>query len=100
MDKFGLSEATIQSIENLFSRFPQVKTVKIFGSRAKGIFKPTSDIDFALFGIIDDKLLLHISSELDNLPTPYNFDLLNYNDITNQNLKQSIDTWGKIFYES
>ena len=84
-------------IKKFLSHYPQIKEVKIFGSRAKGNYKPSSDIDLALFGNIDDKLLRHIASELDELPTPYQFDVLNYNDIDNENLKNNIDKFGKIF---
>ena len=97
MNNFGLSEKTIEIIKKLLSNYPQIKEVKIFGSRAKGNYKPSSDIDLALFGSIDDKLLRHIVSELDELPTPYQFDVLNYNDIDNENLKNNIDKFGKIF---
>lgn len=97
MNNFGLSEKTIEIIKKLLSNYPQIKKVKIFGSRAKGNYKPSSDIDLALFGNIDNKLLRHIASELDELPTPYQFDVLNYNDIDNENLKNNIDKFGKIF---
>lgn len=97
MNNFGLSEKTIEIIKKLLFNYPQIKEVKIFGSRAKGNYKPSSDIDLALFGNIDDKLLRHIASELDELPTPYQFDVLNYNDIDNENLKNNIDKFGKIF---
>lgn len=97
MNNFGLSKKTIEIIKKLLSNYPQIKEVKIFGSRAKGNYKPSSDIDLALFGNIDDKLLRHITSELDELPTPYQFDVLNYNDIDNENLKNNIDKFGKIF---
>lgn len=97
MNNFGLSEKTIEIIKKLLSNYQQIKEVKIFGSRAKGNYKLSSDIDLALFGNIDDKLLRHIASELDELPTPYQFDVLNYNDIDNENLKNNIDKFGKIF---
>lgn len=98
MNNFGLNTNTITLIKNLFQDFEQVEKVKIFGSRAKGNFKNSSDIDFALYGEINEKLLLDIASELDELPTPYKFDIVNYNDIENENLKQSIDKFGKDFY--
>ncbi len=97
MSNFGLPEKTINEIKKLLSKYPQIKEIKIFGSRAKGNYKPSSDIDLALFGNIDDKLLRHIAFELDELPTPYQFDLLNYSDINNENLKNSIDKFGKNF---
>lgn len=94
MNKFGLSQDTFEKIINLLKTFSEIEEVKIFGSRAKGNFKPFSDIDIAIFGQISEKKLRHISTELDELPTPYKFDLVDYNKIDNENLKSSIDTYG------
>ncbi len=99
MNKFGLPDKTIELIKELFASFNEIDTVKIFGSRARGDFKRGSDIDLALFGNIDEKLLRHIASGLDELPTPYKFDIVNYSEIDNDALKQSIDTDGKIFFQ-
>ena len=99
MDKFGLPDRTIEAINNLFASFKEIDKVKIFGSRARGDFKRGSDIDLALFGEINEKLLRHITSELDELPTPYKFDVVNYNDIENTALRQNIDNDGKIFFK-
>lgn len=99
MEFFGLDDETIKLIQNLFSEIESIEMVKIFGSRAKGNYKPASDIDFAIFGEIDSKGLRHIACELDELSTPYKFDILNYNEIENQALKESIDNYGKIFYK-
>lgn len=99
MDKFGLSEKTIKIITELFKKYDQIDRVIIFGSRARGNFKNSSDIDLAIFGTnIDFKFIRHISSELDELPTPYTFDVLNYSDIENTKLQTNIDTEGSIFY--
>ena len=76
------------------SSFSEIKEVKIFGSRARGNFQLASDIDLALFGEINDKTLRHIFSELDELPTPYKFDVIAYDNIDNPDLKKSIDTYG------
>lgn len=98
MNKFGLDEKTIELIINLFKKFQEIEKVMIFGSRAKGNFRNSSDIDFAIYGNISDKLCHHISSELDELPTPYKFDVVNYDTIDNRELKENINTYGKIFY--
>lgn len=92
MDKFGLSQKTYQLINDCLAKFAEIDMVKIFGSRAKGDFKFNSDIDLALYGEnLTEKLLLHIKSELEELSTPYKFDIVNYNTISNENFKQSID---------
>lgn len=98
MVSFGLPETTLSLIRKQLAIYPSINCVKIFGSRAKGNYKPSSDIDLVLYGNIEDKLLRHIAFELEELPTPYKFDVLNYSDINNEKLKQSIDTYGKVFY--
>ncbi len=95
MNKFGLSQTTYQQIKNLFNTFSEIENVKIFGSRAKGTYKPYSDIDLVCYGEkITEKLLLHIASELDELPTPYKFDIVDYKSISNQNFKNEINKFG------
>lgn len=100
MDKFGLSERTINTLSEYFRSVPQVELVKIFGSRARGNFKPYSDIDFVLYGTeITPKLVNRISSELEELPTPYKYDVLHEAEISNQKLLDNINNIGKIFYQ-
>ena len=100
MDKFGLSEDIIGIINHFFETITEIETVKIFGSRAKGNFKPNSDIDFVLYGNgITDKLARHIASGLDELPTPYKFDVIAFTSIENENLIKNINQEGKIFYQ-
>ncbi|MFA4815177.1 MAG: nucleotidyltransferase domain-containing protein [Candidatus Gracilibacteria bacterium] len=77
MDKFGLTSDQISQIQQVFSRFPKVKKVWIFGSRARGDFKRSSDIDLAYEA--DDFSLdeeLGLRSALSALPLPYKIDLV------------------------
>jgi uncharacterized protein len=98
MDEFGLSESTVNLIRRFFLQFPEVVEVKIYGSRAMGNYKKGSDIDLVLFGNIEYDLLRMIYSGLDALPTPYKYDVTDYNTISNPNLKDHIDRVGKTFY--
>ena len=98
MERFGLSEKTIKMVNDFFSSIPQVEKVIIFGSRARGNYKPGSDIDFALSGNFDDKLIRHISGALEELSTPYKFDVIDYSNIDNPDLKENIDKTGVVFY--
>ena len=60
----------------MFESFDEVEEAILYGSRAKGNFKPGSDIDIVLRG---EKLNLHvlnkISLDLDDLFLPYTFDI-------------------------
>ena len=100
MDKFGLKQDIIDLIINVFRNEPKIKKVIIFGSRAQGTHKHSSDIDFAIYGTnIDFSVIRHIYAELDELPTPYTFDVLAYDAIENKKLRENIDNLGRIFYE-
>ena len=50
MNKFGLPPEAYNKIKNLLNSFSEIEKVKIFGSRAKGNYKTSSDIDMVLFG--------------------------------------------------
>lgn len=97
--KFGLSQQTISLLHSAFSKFPAIEKVKIFGSRAMGNFKPGSDIDLAIFAkTLSYNDLLDIELAIEDLELLYKVDLLDYNKIDHQELKDHIDKVGKVFY--
>ena len=100
MDKFGLPQQTIDEICKYFSTITQVELVKIYGSRAKGNQKPYSDIDFVIYGNeITETLINKISTELDELPTPYMYDVHWIRDITSEKLLTNINNTAQDFYK-
>ena len=97
--KFGLSRETIEKINFVFQAFNEIDAVVLYGSRAKGNFKPGSDIDLSLKGErIDLHLLNKISLALDDLLLPYTFDLSIYHQINNPALIDHITRVGEPFY--
>jgi uncharacterized protein len=98
--RFGLDENTIQNIQRVFETFPEIDMAVIYGSRAKGNYKPGSDIDMTLKG---EKLNLStvnaIGLKLDDLMLPYIFDISVFKQISNSDLKDHINRVGIIFYE-
>ncbi len=98
---FGLSENALSIIQNELSLHTEIEQASIFGSRAKGNYKPGSDIDIAIIGKKTDALLaLNINGKLnESSPLPFHFDIVNYNDISNPDLKAHIDRVGIIFYQ-
>ena len=46
----GLTESTTAQIRDVFSKHPEIDQVILYGSRAKGNYKPGSDIDLTLIG--------------------------------------------------
>jgi len=96
--EFGLSDKTLELINKFFSSIDDIELVKIFGSRARGNYRNSSDIDLAVW-IKDSSKINRIKFELEELPLPYKFDLVDYNNIDNQNLKTSIDEDGITLYQ-
>ena len=100
MSKFGLNVNTINLIQDCLKKYDNLEKVIIFGSRADGTYKHSSDIDLALIGEkIDFAFISRLAAALDELPTPYMFDLIDFMSITNEKLKSNILDYGQIFYE-
>jgi len=96
---FGLSDKTINMINEIFSRYPGIEKVVIYGSRARGDYRNGSDIDLTIHGDVsfDDKC--RISGLIYDLPIPYICDLSIFKDIKNENLTEHIERVGQIFYK-
>lgn len=79
----GLTESTTAQIRDVFSKHPEIDQVILYGSRAKGNYKPGSDIDLTLIGSsITQNVLSQIQSEFDMGPLPYRFDLSIFSQLT------------------
>lgn len=96
---FGLEDRTIEAIHRFFLQQQEVIAVKIYGSRALGNYEPGSDIDLAIWTISDKDISARIKTGLEDLPTPYMFDVTDYDRISSQPLKEHIDRVGKAFYQ-
>ena len=97
--KFGLKEKTIKLLQDFFQKYPEITEVKIYGSRALGNFVLGSDIDLVVFGNLQSGQLAHFLTELDELPTPYMFDLVDYAQIKHKPLKEHIDKHSKVLFK-
>jgi predicted nucleotidyltransferase len=96
---YGLKDETIESIRNILREYPEVEKVILYGSRAKGNFKPASDVDLTFIGdSIDQTILNEISWELDDLLLPYTFDLSIYSHIDSSDLLDHVQRVGILFY--
>ena len=93
--RVDLEETTINEIKAVLKKFFKIKKVILFGSRAKGCAKNGSDIDLAIIGeSITFRDLCEISSFLDELDLPYKIDTVDYNSISNRELREHIDRVG------
>lgn len=96
--RYGLKDNFIESIVDIFRKIDKVEKLIIYGSRVKGNYKVGSDIDLAIVGEISIELLNKIAIKLDDLDSPYTFDLCIYNKIKNNELKKQIDNTGELIY--
>lgn len=97
----GLEKRDIDHIISALRQTPEVEQALIFGSRAKGNPKTASDIDLALKGPnITSQTLTTLRDLLDEeLPLPYFFDILHYENLENKELIDHIDRVGYLLYD-
>lgn len=97
--EIGLNTIEINNICKVLENFNQLDEVIVFGSRAKGNYKPGSDVDLVLKGTdLHLKDLNELSNELDDLYLPYFFDLCIYHQIENPDLLDHIKRVGIPLY--
>ena len=97
---YGLPDLTVAKLQGVFARHPEIEQVVLYGSRAKGNYRPGSDIDLTLLGqSCDDNTLRLVMRELDELNTPYLMDVSLYHQLLSEDLKKHIADFGKVFYQ-
>lgn len=97
--KYGLKPDVIARINYVFATHSEVERVVLYGSRAKGTHRASSDIDLCLKGEkLTLPLLLKIGNELDDLLLPYKIDLSTFHALDNQELIEHIQRVGVVFY--
>jgi len=97
---FGISKKSMEMILSALMQTQEIEKAFIFGSRSMGNYKNGSDIDMVIYGInITSEILNRISIELnEKLPLPYYFDIVHYEALKHESLKEHIDKFGKNFY--
>lgn len=97
---YGLQPEIIDKLIKLFSSINNIDKVILYGSRAKGNYSNSSDIDITLKGSnLNLTLLNKLSLQIDDLLLPYTFDLSIYDHLNNKELVEHIDRIGRVIYE-
>jgi len=97
--RFGLKETVVEQINALCQKYSAIEQVIIYGSRAKGNYKPGSDIDLTIVGEIDLSTMFKLEDEIDDLLLPYMIDLSVMKKIENPDLIEHIQRVGQVFYQ-
>lgn len=96
----GISENSLSIVLSTLKANKSVKEAILFGSRAKGNYKPGSDIDIAVKGEdIDKNQLSTLNAAFEESPLVYFVDIISYDNITNSDLKEHIDRVGKTIFK-
>ena len=95
-----LADRELGLVKDVFSRHPEVTSVTLFGSRAKGTHSERSDIDLAVSGTVTPLQAEAIAGELEELPLPYRFDVRSLANIRYQPLLAHIRRVGICIYQA
>jgi len=97
--EYGLKKSECVALRDVLAKSPGVDRVVLFGSRAMGTYSAASDIDLALYG---DGLTLQdvaqLASDIEECNLPVEVDLIRYDTITSEPMKEHIAKFGKVFY--
>lgn len=94
---YGLTSAQWKQIYHILDRHRDlIHRVRLFGSRARGDCRVTSDVDLAIENDQDIRSTLLEEFEQSNLP--YTFDIVFYDHQMNEKLRDAIDREGKLLF--
>ena len=95
MDGTGIRSSVIAEILDLAHKY-HIQRIILFGSRARGDYKRTSDIDLAVMGGDIARFALDVEEETSTL---LKFDIVNLNRPVHDELMSSIEKEGNLLYE-
>lgn len=96
---YGLEDKEWKVLTDAFAKCDGIEGVILYGSRAKGNYKPFSDVDITLLG---ENLTRHnvntLALLIDDLMLPYQFDISIFNQLHNEDLVDHIKRRGIMIY--
>jgi len=95
-NNFGLTDSDVKVLKNIFEKYG-ARNVYIFGSRARGDYKRYSDIDLFVKDKIPKAQKAKLSLELQESSIPYTIDLVFFDELQSDKLKQEVDYEGILF---
>jgi len=97
---YGLKDIDIKKIQSIFVKYKEIDKAILYGSRAKGNYRNSSDIDLSLMGNnLTLSILLRIENKLDDFLLPYKIDISIFHKIENPDLVEHINRVGVVFYK-
>ena len=97
---YGLTDSELKQLFDIFADHPHVGQAILYGSRAKGNYKPFSDVDITLVGHeLTREDLNDILLAIDDLLLPYQVDLSLFHKLKNEALIDHIRRRGIVIYQ-
>ena len=97
---YGLKDIELEKLSKVFAANERIERVILYGSRAKGNYKPFSDVDITLEGAeLTHNDLSRLSLVIDDLLLPYQFDISIFHTLKNEALIDHIRRMGITIYE-
>lgn len=93
---YGINSTVYNNLINYFNKNENIKSVILFGSRAKGNEKINSDIDLCIE--CTEKVRGIIEDDIEDIIGVYSCDIL-YLDLLNEEIKKQIDRDGIKIYK-
>lgn len=95
MEQTGIREKVLQEISELAQKY-EIEQVILFGSRARGDYHRTSDIDLAVRGGNRTRFILDVDELTSTL---LKYDIVDLDEPVDSSFMESIEKEGKIIYE-
>ena len=93
-----LDNRLVQDIQKIGQKY-HIKRILLFGSRARGDYKLTSDIDLAIFPLPEFNSKGRVSNEIDDLATLLKLDTVFVDQHIDPKLMENIAREGVTLYE-
>lgn len=95
--KYGINIEIYNEIVEVLKKYECIKEAYLFGSRARGDYKKTSDIDIAIN--TNEDIKLNLLRDLEEIRCIHTFDVVDVNNVSSELIK-NIKTDGICIYKN
>lgn len=96
---YGLDDDEMKMMHDIFAQTVNIDKVILYGSRAKGTYKPFSDVDITLVGDqLTEEDLTDVMFRLEESSLPYFCDVSLFKNLSSPDLISHILRMGKTIY--
>lgn len=96
---YGLDDEEMKMMHDIFAQTVNIDKVILYGSRAKGTYKPFSDVDITLVGDqLTEEDLTDVMFRLEESSLPYFCDVSLFKNLSSPDLISHIRRMGKTIY--